>query len=212
MCPASPRMSSDDPRRRAPRRSVETASCEAGDLLDLSPFGMRLSMPAKSAPQTGAVMVFRIRAPEGAIAVSGRVVWGKRCGLLKRQIGVEFVQMSPALKTALHALAEFGCLSAAASTGGSAFASSSTSGRSKSAGRAAPKIDVDMPDLYQILGILPNASEDDIQAAYRALAKKLHPDLNPDPEAGERFIMVNKAHEILSNPDMRAAYDLRRAA
>jgi DnaJ-domain-containing protein 1 len=203
---------------------VETASCEIGELLDLSPLGMRLSVPVRSAPKPGSVLAFRLRAPEGVVAVSGRVAWLKRVGLTRREIGVEFVQLSSPLKAALHALAEFGCLTATATDAadnraeadshsrGSAAASSGAHRAANAQRCDVSRIPVDMPDLYEMLGVAPDATDDDLHAAFRSLAKSLHPDVNREPEAAERFIMVNKAYEILSDPPMRAAYDLRRAA
>ncbi len=65
-----------------------------------------------------------------------------------------------------------------------------------------------MRDFYEILGIDKNASEDDIKKAYRKLAKKHHPDLNPDnPEAEQNFKEVNYAYEVLSNSEKRVRYD-----
>lgn len=63
-------------------------------------------------------------------------------------------------------------------------------------------------DPYKILGIAKDASTDQIRKAYRTLAKKLHPDLNPgDPTAAERFREIQAAHAILSDPDKRARFD-----
>jgi len=69
-------------------------------------------------------------------------------------------------------------------------------------------------DLYEILGVSPDASEEEIKRAYRRLARKYHPDLNPgDKEAAERFKEINEAYEVLSDPQKRAEYDrLREAA
>lgn len=63
-------------------------------------------------------------------------------------------------------------------------------------------------DLYEILGVDRNATEEEIKKAYRRLAKKYHPDLNPgDKEAEQKFKEINEAYEILSDPQKRAQYD-----
>jgi curved DNA-binding protein len=63
-------------------------------------------------------------------------------------------------------------------------------------------------DYYEVLGINKNASEDDIKKSYRKLARKLHPDLNPnDKEAHAKFQKINEANEVLSDPLKRKKYD-----
>lgn len=62
-------------------------------------------------------------------------------------------------------------------------------------------------DPYKLLGVSPKASEAEIRKAFRALAKELHPDVNPDPKAAERFKKINAAYTLLSDKDMKARYD-----
>jgi curved DNA-binding protein len=63
-------------------------------------------------------------------------------------------------------------------------------------------------DYYKILGIDKKASDDDIKKAYRKLARKFHPDLNPnDKEAHHKFQQINEANEVLSDADKRKKYD-----
>jgi curved DNA-binding protein len=63
-------------------------------------------------------------------------------------------------------------------------------------------------DYYESLGVDRNASQKDIQSAFRKLARKLHPDVNPgDKQAEQRFKEVSEAHSVLSDPDKRKQYD-----
>jgi molecular chaperone DnaJ len=65
-----------------------------------------------------------------------------------------------------------------------------------------------VPDLYAVLGVRPESSDDEIKRAYRKLARELHPDVNKDPEAERRFKEVSVAYQTLSDPARRRQYDL----
>ena len=66
-----------------------------------------------------------------------------------------------------------------------------------------------MSDYYEILGITRQATDDDIKRAYRAQARRWHPDSNSgDPEAEARFKEVSLAYETLRDPERRRRYDI----
>src|ERR1700712_5288239 len=67
---------------------------------------------------------------------------------------------------------------------------------------------MDYVDYYKILGLDKNASVEDIKKTYRKLARKYHPDLNPnDAAANKKFQQINEANEVLSDPEKRTKYD-----
>ncbi len=67
---------------------------------------------------------------------------------------------------------------------------------------------MDFIDYYSVLGLSKTASDEDIKKAYRKLARKHHPDLNPnDAEANKKFQQINEANEVLSDPEKRKKYD-----
>jgi len=67
---------------------------------------------------------------------------------------------------------------------------------------------MDFVDYYKTLGVAKNASTEDIKKAYRKLARKYHPDVNPnDKEANKKFQQINEANEVLSDAEKRKKYD-----
>ncbi|NEQ37838.1 MAG: molecular chaperone DnaJ [Okeania sp. SIO3I5] len=62
-------------------------------------------------------------------------------------------------------------------------------------------------DYYEILGVSRTADKEELKRAYRRLARKYHPDVNKEPGAEEQFKEINRAYEVLSEPEMKARYD-----
>lgn len=68
-------------------------------------------------------------------------------------------------------------------------------------------MDTPQKTLYEVLGVSRHATPQEIKQAFRALSRKYHPDLNPDPEAQKRFQEIVEAYEVLSHPVKRRVYD-----
>lgn len=64
-----------------------------------------------------------------------------------------------------------------------------------------------MADFYETLGVSRDADKEELKQAYRRLARKYHPDVNKEAGAEERFKEINRAYEVLSEPETRARYD-----
>lgn len=64
---------------------------------------------------------------------------------------------------------------------------------------------------YQILGVKPDATIENIQRAFRAQAKRIHPDVNPDKSAKQEFQRINEAYQVLRDANKRRLYDIRLA-
>ncbi|MCP5151116.1 MAG: DnaJ domain-containing protein [Ectothiorhodospiraceae bacterium] len=66
---------------------------------------------------------------------------------------------------------------------------------------------MEFKDYYQTMGLARDATQDDVKRAYRRLARKYHPDVSKEPDAEARFKELQEAHEVLKDPEKRAAYD-----
>ena len=84
-------------------------------------------------------------------------------------------------------------------------------GFTETKGSAPPMATMNEKDYYAILGVDKDASAKDIQKAFQLKARKLHPDINKEPDAEERFKEVSEAYAVLSDEQKRARYDAMRS-
>ena len=188
--------------RGATRFNTEGFRCKEGDLADLSGTGMRLRFEGKPEFKVGDYRDFVIAASGQAIRVPGAVVWVKRKSLFSKEYeaGVHFANLRPGLQQAIESFAKHGVIDPNAAKG------------SKTGSARGSKVRVEAADYYRVLGVARNASEQQVHEAYRALAKKLHPDVNPSAEAAEEFRKVTDAYQVLKDPSLRNQYDMNANA
>lgn len=189
-----------DPRRRADRYQPENVQCPLGEVKDLSRVGLRIACKGKPPLRSAQVGKIRLRGPDGSIEVQSRVVWIKRVGLRRHEVGLEFVNVKPGVSDALAALAEFGFFAAA----------QADPSRPKS--RTKIRASADLPDYYAVLGVSPDATTKEIHESYRALARKYHPDVSTEEDATTRFVEIQNAYAVLRDSEKRRMYDLREVA
>lgn len=175
---------------------------DLGEVLDMSKAGMRLKS-GNSKLSNGDVLGVTIRNHEHKLAITARVAWVKKTGWKSREIGLQFLDVSPAVAIVLGELAKYGFVDPDRVAKEKAAAGSSKPRSGASAIRAS----VEIENLYAALGVPQTATQQDIQAAYRKLARELHPDVCREAGASEKFSFVSKAYSVLRDTEKRARYD-----
>ena len=193
-------------RARRPRSSerfqTDLLSCTLGAIVNLSSSGIRLRCSGKSPLQVGQVLPVTLSSPQSRLTLPARVVWIHRRLLRGKEfdMGLQFVDIRPHMAQALKCLAQFGFIP-----------------RTEGVQAATPVPPTDggagEPDYYELLGVACTATTQEIHDAYRAMARKYHPDHNKSPEATTQFDTISRAYRVLRDAERREAYDrLRRPA
>lgn len=219
--------------RVAERFAAIGLSCPLGDVADLSTGGARIRWSKKPALKVGDALSLRLASESQCVRVQAVVAWVRRTGLMGGgELGFKFIGVSKPMAIALVQLGKYGFVTSDAGTAesaanhaagrpqtgepqadtygtpraGGATRAGTPSGGSTGGARVTAAVEVD--DLYVVLGVARDASEDDIKVAYRKLALELHPDRNPSNDASLRFTHVSKAYTVLRDAELRARYDV----
>lgn len=221
--------------RVAERHEAHGLRCPLGELVDLSVSGLRCKCDQKPDVSKGAVIPLVIQNGSQTVRLMGRVVWVRKAGLIggSWQVGLQFLDVRPGIRAAIEQFAKYGFIqnlggsttvdaSSVATPAGSAakeqvaggpakeqVVGASTATRAETNDAATQKYaTVEIEDLYQHLGLTIDADDASIHAAYREMAKRLHPDHNADPAAQEQFVFITKAYGVLRDASKRAKYDM----
>lgn len=198
--------------REHERVGAQGISCHLGQVLDISGGGMRIRTEGPPGVATGDQCNFGVRSSRHQVSVRGLIVWSRRVGWKQHELGVRWLDASPVHVQLLLQLARYGFVNIE-ETRGDAVPPSSSSGGAAGA-QAAPGSGNGVPagssveDLYAVLAVSRTSKHDEIQSAFRSLARKLHPDVNKESGAAERFTQVNKAYSVLRDAETRRRYDI----
>lgn len=179
--------------RSESRIKTRKLACSMGKVADITGSGMRMLVTKGELPEVGDVQSYTFSDEENSVEVKGSVKWVRNGSKFARrsEVGVEFVKLDQAVRDAILRLAVQGKLGISNKPG------------------AAAVVEVEVPNLYAMLGVVHCASDDEIKSAYRQACMRWHPDVNSSPEATQRFDELNKAYSVLKDPGMRARYDER---
>lgn len=179
--------------RRSERYRTNGLTCPLGDVVDLSGTGMRVRSSVRPPVKHGDVTQLSLASDSQRLVVAGRIAWVRRTSWRAFEAGIQFLDMTAASSAAVVQLAKYGFVGA----------------RDTASGGAPPRVRATMQveDLYEILGVPPGASADEIANAYRKLALQYHPDVCKEPDAAARFALTSKAYSVLRDPERRRRYD-----
>lgn len=190
--------SSTDPRRRDLRHAPEGVTCPLGEVIDLSASGMRVVGKGRPLLQVGQSGMLRVNCGDGTVSLEAQVIWVKKRGFRRHEIGLQFLNLPPGVRKALDVVAQFGFLPKGAVA---------ATKRQRRQARAM----INLPDYYKVLGVRYDATEGDIQQAYRQLARAYHPDVANDADSNRKFREINDAYQVLKDAEKRTLFDLRAA-
>ncbi|MGD9789564.1 MAG: DnaJ domain-containing protein [Phycisphaerales bacterium] len=190
--------------RDSERFHTSGLSCRLGTILDMSRGGARVEVQSsKPAVTKGQMIDVSVASATQRISLRGKVQWVKRMGWKSHQVGIKWVDLKPSLLDAVEEFAKNG------------FVSEETKKAKPKPAEPAqaapepppPQITMDVEDLYEFLGIAPEATPEQVAGAYRKLARQWHPDQNKEEGAAEKFAQISKAYQVLKDAELRARYD-----
>ena len=187
-----------------------------GDVVDLSASGVKIRLPGKPDYEAGDRCTLLIKTPTQTLRMDARIAWIRREGLLKPtwHAGLNFLDTRPAVRKMVETLAVTGYADPKSAKSAPDPVSAGASGSTRSSSGHAPQASatIEPPNLYEILGVPENATQDQIKAVYLDSVRRYHPDTNGDQADVERFTMISKAYAVLRDPDLRKRYDDRYRA
>jgi len=179
--------------RSQKRVPLQRLRWQFGEVLDISESGMCVRLAMGAVPPVASLQRFTLRSGQSSVEIVGRVMWlgNNRRGSNSIHAGIKFVDLSPEQARAIVHTLQHGQLPAP----------------HKPAAAPIISADIEVQDLYAVLGIARDATQEEVRASFRALARILHPDHSTDPASADRFTLVHKSYSVLKDADKRRRYD-----
>lgn len=198
-------------RRLAERFAADMLTCPVGKVVDMSATGMSLTSERKPTVRPGQVGGFPLMIGSRTFNLYGRVLRVNRRGMKGYDIGVVFINPDPRVVHILTSVARFGFVpkDGVAEDEPKAKAPQELAGPDA---HSTAHVNRDPAGIYRLLGVPHDASDGQINDAFRQLARQYHPDLNRAADAQEQFIAIKQAYDLLRDPDRRQRYDRVGAA
>jgi hypothetical protein len=186
-----------------------------GDVVNLSGGGVCVRCKGKPKVGAGQILQLTLQSAEQRIRVTARVVRVSRRGFWAYEVGLSFVDPKPGLASVLQNFAQFGFVTLSDVAAAGKAQEQPTPEAADPKAEAPNEADrkhilravMEMPNPYEQLQITPDATEEQVKAAYRRIARTCHPDVSRDPESAARFIACTQAYELLADPAKRRLYD-----
>lgn len=179
--------------RRYTRYRTPDLTCPLGQVIDLSASGARIRGRGVTPFSRGSTVQITLSDSAHTHAVVGRVAWTRRSGLTRFEMGVQFVGLTKDDAAAIAKFAKFG------------FFDKSAKLRPHRARQICASAQVE--DLYAILGLEPDAHDEQIRQTYEILARRFQAATRSSPHAERRILDIEKAYAVLGNRARRRRYD-----
>jgi hypothetical protein len=197
--------------RRSERYRAAAVRCAIGDIVDVSSTGMRVRGSGAPPSEVNQILQLNVSSERQHVNCSARVVWRRRVGLRGFEMGLEFINTGRGARAALVQFARYGFVGSSNQDMDAGFkgvpAAASNAGAAASSPASQQTVKIEIEDLYAILGVKRNATGEEIRSAYRAIARKCHPDVSNTPESAARFTLISKAYSVLREAETRKRYD-----
>jgi len=194
-------------KRKEERFRAELLTTPMGLVKDLSAAGVCIAGHGRSTLKSGQFHWVKLQSPHGSLVLKGRVAWVRKVekGF---EAGFAFLDVKPAMASALRQLGQFGFIPSGsdaddAPAEAAERAPDPAAAATARAKRGAKASSQKVSDAYAVLKVAPDASDEQIRSSYRRLVRMFHPDVNKSPDAASQFVEVVAAYKALKRERLR---------